>query len=156
MAWVSLLDIVYPVGSIYISVVDKSPAEIVGGTWTGLYNTSTLRNYVPTSVVEGQAPLGDWSGTNYITVDQLPSHTHSVTGGAHQHAIRYSGTGVRSGSYWQPVTTDWSGTSQSYMASGGSHTHTVGAVGGGREVLGSPHLCPYVETYSLECWESDR
>lgn len=78
MGWINLLDIVYPVGSIYISVVDKSPAEIVGGTWTGLYNTSTLRNYVPSRAVEGQAPLGDWDGTNYITVDQLPAHSHKM------------------------------------------------------------------------------
>ena len=47
--WVSLLDIVYPIGSIYISVIDKSPTEIVGGTWTALYNTSTLRNYDPSN-----------------------------------------------------------------------------------------------------------
>ena len=150
MAWISLLDIVYPVGSIYISAVDKSPAEIVGGTWTGLFNTSTLRNYVPNTVVEGQAPLGDYAGENFIRVDNMPSHTHSVTGGAHQHSIRYAQSGVRSGSYWQPVTTNWDGTSQSYIVEGGSHTHTVGAVGGGREVLGSPYLCPYVEAHCIK------
>ena len=31
--YVNLLDIVYPVGSIYISVNNISPADSVGGTW---------------------------------------------------------------------------------------------------------------------------
>ena len=159
MAWISLLDIIYPVGSIYITVLNgdaANPANLIGGTWTALYNTTTLRNYIESSQVDGQAPLGEWGGRNYIEVENMPSHTHNVTGGAHQHAIRYTATGVRRGSYWQLVTTDWDGPSSSYMGSGGSQTHSVAAVGGGREALGGPYLCPHVEARCLECWESDR
>lgn len=32
--WISLLDVVYPVGSLYFSVNSVSPASTVGGTWT--------------------------------------------------------------------------------------------------------------------------
>lgn len=36
--FVNLLDIVYPVGSIYISMNAESPASTVGGTWTQITN----------------------------------------------------------------------------------------------------------------------
>ena len=31
--FVNLLDIVYPVGSIYITTTENSPADSIGGTW---------------------------------------------------------------------------------------------------------------------------
>lgn len=34
MAFVNLLDIIYPVGSVYFSTSAISPAESIGGTWT--------------------------------------------------------------------------------------------------------------------------
>lgn len=40
MAWVNLLDVIYPVGSIYWSTLTASPAETIGGSWsqfTGTY-----------------------------------------------------------------------------------------------------------------------
>ena len=33
MAYVNLLEVVYPVGSIYLTTLDMSPAETIGGTW---------------------------------------------------------------------------------------------------------------------------
>ena len=33
MAFTNLLEIVYPVGTIYFSSISTSPAEIIGGTW---------------------------------------------------------------------------------------------------------------------------
>lgn len=36
MAYVNLLEVVYPVGSIYMTTLDTSPAETIGGTWTQL------------------------------------------------------------------------------------------------------------------------
>lgn len=33
-SFVNLLDVVYPVGSVYISMNSESPASTVGGTWT--------------------------------------------------------------------------------------------------------------------------
>lgn len=38
----SILDIVYPVGSVYITTDSASPADIVGGTWTRINNNATL------------------------------------------------------------------------------------------------------------------
>ena len=38
MAYINMLEIVYPVGSIYISINDVSPAEVIGGTWQKIEN----------------------------------------------------------------------------------------------------------------------
>ena len=82
MAWVNLLDVIYPIGSIYMTVLSgdaANPANMIGGTWTALYNTTYLRNYVEGgTLVDGQAPLGEWGGSNFITVEQLPAHTHKM------------------------------------------------------------------------------
>ena len=124
MAWISLLDIVYPVGSIYISVVDKSPAEIVGGTWTGLFNSTQLRNYVPGGTVEGQAPLGDYAGSNFISVEQLPAHKHSASGTVNGYIQKYDADSTRL----------YGGTSGYFRYSGVQNapvTVTVQNVGGG-------------------------
>ncbi len=39
---IELLDLIYPVGSVYISVNDRSPAEFFGGSWTKLPNNKTF------------------------------------------------------------------------------------------------------------------
>ena len=36
--WVNLLDIIYPIGSVYITSTTTSPASLVGGTWTQITN----------------------------------------------------------------------------------------------------------------------
>lgn len=33
MAWINILDAIYPIGSIYVSTVGTSPAFFIGGTW---------------------------------------------------------------------------------------------------------------------------
>lgn len=129
MAWISLLDIVYPVGSIYISVIDKSPADIVGGTWVGLYNSTQLRNYVPGGTVEGQAPLGDYGGSNFISVEQLPAHKHAASGTVNGYIQKYDADSTR-----------LYGGSSGYFRYGGVQnapvTVTVQNTGGGERFLG--------------------
>jgi hypothetical protein len=36
--WVNLLDVIYPIGSVYITSTTTSPASLVGGTWTQITN----------------------------------------------------------------------------------------------------------------------
>ena len=40
--WTNILDLVYPVGSIYQSVNSSSPASLFGGTWTKYADNSVL------------------------------------------------------------------------------------------------------------------
>ena len=76
------IDIVYPIGSIYISINSTSPETLFGGSWTQitnkfLYCTTTSNTTGGANSVE-YTPSGTVGG-HTLTVDQIPSHTHTVT-----------------------------------------------------------------------------
>ncbi len=68
--FVNLMDIVYPVGSIYQSMNATSPASSIGGTWTQLktflYGSTTAKQ------TGGEA-------THKLTVNEMPAHKHHIT-----------------------------------------------------------------------------
>lgn len=69
----SLLDLTYPVGSIYMSVSETSPETLFGGKWESINDTFLLcagKIYTPGST-GGEA-------THTLTVDEMPGHTHLV------------------------------------------------------------------------------
>ena len=68
-----LLNKVYPVGAIYMSVNDTTPASFLGGTWEQLEDRFLLgcgNTYVP-GLTGGEA-------THKLTVNEMPSHRHRV------------------------------------------------------------------------------
>ena len=75
------LNMVYPVGSIYMSVNSTSPASLFGGTWERLKDVFLLAagdTYAAGST-GGEA-------THTLTVNEMPAHTHEV-------AVRVQGYG---------------------------------------------------------------
>lgn len=72
MAFVNLGQVIYPVGSIYISTGSTSPANLFGGSWTRIAD-AYLRATGNTGVA-----LGEYGGyAEYkLSINQLPSHTH--------------------------------------------------------------------------------
>lgn len=68
MSWVNLLDMIYPVGSIYCSTSPASPAGIVGGSW------SEIENAVLRSSNEDSGYTG--SDSHVISASEAPTHTH--------------------------------------------------------------------------------
>lgn len=74
----SLLDLIYPVGSIYISVSSENPGTIFGGTWEAFATGKTLvgvdANDDDFKVVENKGG----SKTVILTKDQMPAHTHTL------------------------------------------------------------------------------
>lgn len=117
-----LIDTIYPVGSIYMSVSNTSPSVLFGGTWEQIKDTFLLssgNNY----------GLGDTGGSATVTLtkDQMPVHTHIQN--AHSHTIgsltRYtiSGKGVA-------AVGDGYGNSQNYKT--GNTTATNQNAGGGQ------------------------
>lgn len=70
--YVNLLDIVYPVGSVFISNNSVSPADSIGGTWTKLDSDTFICCGTP----------NETGGANSIrlTTDQMPSHNHQLAG----------------------------------------------------------------------------
>lgn len=65
-SWVNLLDIVYPIGSIYFSTSSTSPSSIIGGTWSQITN----------AVIRGSGGGYKGSDTHTLTINEMPSHRH--------------------------------------------------------------------------------
>lgn len=68
----NLLNLVYPVGSIYMSVNSTSPATLFGGTWTRIQDRFLL--------AAGSSYAANTTGgeaTHTLTVSEMPSHNHA-------------------------------------------------------------------------------
>ena len=72
MAFVNLLQIIYPVGACYFSVNSTSPANLIGGTWAKM--TGGMLGLAGSTGVAGASSNG---GSRKISVNQMPSHNHT-------------------------------------------------------------------------------
>ena len=80
-----LLNLIYPVGSVYLSFNTTSPADIIGGTWVQIIgNTSSdqprfllLENIY--NQVGNTAGMEGGQARVQLTISQLPRHDHHVT-----------------------------------------------------------------------------
>lgn len=68
------LDVIYPVGSVYISLQNKSPANFLGGIWQAIEGGVL---YTTTSGVNGNKSSGVDQVT--LTTKNIPKHTHKYT-----------------------------------------------------------------------------
>ena len=112
----TFLDKIYPVGSVYISTTLSTVAQVkeaLGGEWQAYGNDKVLRGTTTKAEVTGG------SDTVTLTVDNLPSHTHSFTP-AGSVASTFKGTAVTSGGQSANHTHTFSGTSSTT----GNHSHT--------------------------------
>lgn len=71
------LDETYPVGSIYLSLNNTNPGDLIGGTWVLLSDGKFLK-----SITSENALSGSEGGTDSITLtaSQLPLHKHHFQG----------------------------------------------------------------------------
>lgn len=90
---------IYPVGAIYISYVNTSPAQLFGGTWVSLTGVFPYFN-------NGTSKGG--SNTHTLTVSQMPAHSHEVN-------LNYYYYGTKGSN--PPVYTDASGSVTSSVTS---------------------------------------
>lgn len=83
--FVNLLDIIYPVGSIYFSTSGTSPASSIGGTWTQIKDA-----VIAASGSTYSSAAASYGGSKTIATNQMPEHKHSgITNsdGNHNHSI---------------------------------------------------------------------
>ena len=111
-----LLNRVYPVGSIYMSAVNVSPASFLGGTWQAIEQGRML-------MAAGSSwQAGTTGGAAYhtLTVAEMPAHDHSATetaAGGHTHgastgsagAHSHSGSTNSAGNHYHTGTTNGAG-----------------------------------------------
>ena len=81
----NVVDLIYPVGSIYMSVNETSPQTLFGGIWEQLKDRFLLGAGATYSA--GQT---GGSATHTLGVNELPSHTHGISittseNGSHTH-----------------------------------------------------------------------
>ena len=68
-----ILNIIYPIGSVYISTNSTSPATLFGGSWKqleGVFPLACSTSY-PAGTTGGEA-------NHKLTVDEMPRHNHNA------------------------------------------------------------------------------
>ena len=79
----------YPVGSIYMSVVETNPAELFGGTWEAMPGRVLIGAGVSDFDINYVAGTTGGSRSRTLTSSNIPKHTHTVeikeTAATHNH-----------------------------------------------------------------------
>lgn len=70
----TMLDLVRPVNSLYLTVGSEDPNTVFGGTWVKLTG-----GVLACAGTAGYAAAGAVGGSKKISVGQMPSHIHSGT-----------------------------------------------------------------------------
>ena len=142
----SLLDYVYPVGSIYMSINPTNPKDLFGGKWTQLKDMFLLGagTHLVNKATDTNPTADGGAETVTLTADQtgVHQHTHSftqptvnggavtsgITGGSHHHTLNYFSKTVASGSaYDRPAGNTTQGTASGYYTNDTTHTHNLPA-----------------------------
>lgn len=117
-----LIDLIYPIGSIFMSTNSANPSSYLIGTWEQIKDTFLLS---AGDIYEGGSTGGEAEHT--LTVDEMPSHNHSFA--------RWRGSG----------TADWGGVfgieNVDAVHKGDQNTSSIGG--------GQPHnnMPPYLTVY---------
>lgn len=154
----AIADIVYPVGSIYLSVNNINPGTLFGGTWVA-WGSGQVPVGVNTSITQF-ATVEQTGGeiTHTLTTAEMPSHDHSISGGActtgsggsHNHTYGvtvHPAVGFTLGpNGYSTVTGDNQNTSSNgnHSHSVPDHAHDIGNTGGGQA---HNNLQPYITCY---------
>lgn len=145
--WAKVVDLVYPVGSIYMSVANTSPSTLFGGTWQQLEDRFLLGasadgaqnpnhqagetggaesvSYTPAGTVDGHT----------LTTAEIPSHNHTFTGSAVNTGNQSQGHTHNYTDYYATTT----GNCAISVAQMASHSHVVtreGRIGTGGSTSG--------------------
>ena len=112
----SLIDLIYPVGSIYMSVTYFDPATIFGGTWERIMDKFLLGS----GAIYASGQEGG-EATHILTENEMPKHRHPINyddssrtfytswgeSGSHTGLIQTNGA-----NQWQQPYADWVGGNQ--------------------------------------------
>lgn len=75
-SWTKLIDLIYPKNSIYLSMGANAPGDDMGGSWTAISTGAVLA----LTGSNGFAAVGKNGGSLEISVKQMPSHQHILSG----------------------------------------------------------------------------
>lgn len=66
----------YPVGALYFTFSETSPADLFGGSWSLLNSAGRLIGVYGRNSNGTYVPAGEWGGSGVISVNNLPAHSH--------------------------------------------------------------------------------
>lgn len=152
----NIFDLIYPVGSIYMSVNSTSPEILFGGTWEQVQGRFLLG-------MSSSYPAGSEGGeaTHTLTESEIPSHRHTIpslsgsaaSDGAHTHNVSGGAGSGGSSAGLESYGSGYSSFRTIYDAaiSAGNHTHSVTTTASntGYTGSGSSHnnMPPYISVY---------
>ena len=123
----TIFDLIYPVGSIYMSVNNIEPSVLFGGTWEPLEDRFLLG---ASTTYEAGATGGE--ATHTLTINEMPQHSHTSC---------YS-SGGSTDATWGYSYTDTGG---KFTDSTNPQSSGIGATGGGAAHNNMPpYLCVYM------------
>ena len=137
----AIVEAVYPIGSIYMSVNDISPAMQFGGTWESINDVFLMcgGSIYGHGTTGGSTTHTHTTGDCTLTVNQIPSHSHGARGVNDSSSMSESW-----GNYpiriYQDKASNWGVSSIEYTGGGQAHNH--GNTGS------SSNLPPYLTVYT--------
>lgn len=147
----SIMSLMYPVGSIYMSVNNTNPSNFFGGTWEvwGSGRVPVGINTNDTDFNTSEKTGGTKSVT--LTEQQIPSHSHTGTTGNAKTTGTMRVVGAVGTDYASNHTNGYDagsyveiGANSDYPASAHYHTITTNTTGGGQS---HTNLQPYITCY---------
>ena len=134
----NIFDLIYPVGSFYISAKSTNPATLFGGTWEQIQGRFLLGR-------SSSYPVGSMGGeaTHTLTENEMPSHkghlSSGISGGAPYEKGNYKGY------LNSDIMTPYSDIGRGWNVYAGNEMHPASeAVGGGQAHNNMP---PYLSVY---------
>ena len=143
-----LIDMIYPVGAIYMSNKSTNPARLFGGTWEQIqgkflfaadagHQAGTTGGAEEVTLTDKQIPSHTHTGPSHTHTGpshthDLASHTHTAStgsAGAHSHTVARNKVAA-SGTARYAAQASSSNTTHG-TSSAGAHTHTVTVAGSG-------------------------
>lgn len=121
----NLLNLIYPIGSIYLSISAANPETLFGGTWERIAQGQTLVGVNSSDTDFNAAGKTGGEKAHILTIPEMP---------AHNHGINFS---KNVGAYANPALGDGGNT-------WGNSTNTVSNTGGG---LAHNNMPPYITCY---------
>lgn len=128
-----ILDVIYPVGAIYMSVNSTSPQTLFGGSWEQIQDRFLLAagSTYSAGSTGGAATHYHTTADHTLTIDEIPSHSHTFN-----NADNESST-----SLWSYTATNRASSKGQTDTTGGGQPHNHGNTGS------SSNLPPYLSVY---------
>ena len=137
-SWTDIFNLIYPVGSIYMSVNNTDPGTLFGGTWTQIQDSfilaagstytggstggaATINLAHSHTVNSHNHSLPANTGSHTLTINEIPSHSHNYP----LLDIGDTSTPKSNGIAWQRRTY-WNYADSSSVGGGKGHTHSIG------------------------------